>query len=291
MGASGTIRRVLAVAALTFREAWRRKIVVAAVAMSAAFLVLYGLGLHFAATSPGSTDATAPQALLRAAAAAQMLSVGLFPASFILAFTAVFASAGTIAGELETGVLYGVLARPVRRWELVVGKFVGLATMLAAYALVLVSAVVGLAAWQIGTHVNAVPASLALFVLEPIILLALAVLGSTRLPTLANGVLVTAAYGIGFVGGLIEQIGALIGSNTMSQIGIVSSLLMPFDAVHRKAVALLVPGGSQLAGGGPSILATGTISAVPSAWMVAWAVGYVLCAVLFAARVFSRRDL
>ena len=41
-----TFGRVLAVAGLTYREAMRRRIVLAAVLMAAAFLAVYGFGLH-----------------------------------------------------------------------------------------------------------------------------------------------------------------------------------------------------------------------------------------------------
>jgi Cu-processing system permease protein len=289
-GSGGAVRRILAVAGFTFREAWRRKMVIAALVMAGAFLALYGTGMHFAAADMASNGgADAAKEMMQRTAAAQMLSLGLFPTSFIVALTAIFASVGAISGDLDSGALYGVLARPVRRWELVVGKALGLSTMLAVFSTLVIGALVWLAKWQMGTPLRDVPAALGLFLLEPIILVALATLGSSRLPTLANGVLCAAAYGIGIIGGVIEQIGAVIQNTTMQNLGIVSSLLMPVDAMHRKAVSLLLPGGALIDQAAAAMGQGG--SATPSSWMVVYAVGYVVIVLALAARVFARRDL
>lgn len=289
MRSGGGARRVLAVSGLTLREALRRRIVLVAFVMSAAFLLLYGLGLHFAATQLMKSGRAGVDELLTRAAAAQLLDIGLFAASFIIALAAVFASVSTISGEIDSGVAYAVLARPIRRSEVVLGKFLGLGALLAGAALVLDGAVVGLAVWQIHSPVTQWPAALALMAFEPLILLGLAILGSTRLPTLANGVLCVAVYGIGLVAGFIEQIGGLIGSATMVQIGIVTSLFTPLDAVHRAALSRLLPGGLLFAQGSPGV-GIGE-STTPSVWMVVYAVGYVVLAVWLAARSFSKRDL
>lgn len=288
MGSGGALRRVLAVASLTLREAIRRRVVLAAILMSLVFLALYALGLHYAAKDLFSAGGLGANDLVAREAAAQMLYIGLFPTSFLVALTAVFAGSGTISSEVDSGVIYGVLARPIRRAELVIGKFSGLAVMLAVYAAAFNGAVIGLAAWQIHVPVDQWAAGLALLVLEPLPLLALAMLGGTRLPTLANGILGIAAYGIAFVGGLIEQIGLLINSTTLVNLGIISSLLMPLDALHRKALSLLLPGGLlfQQGGGIP-----GMGGATPSVWMVVYAIAYIIVLVMLAARVFGRRDL
>jgi Cu-processing system permease protein len=288
MPSGGSARRVLAVAAVTAREALRRRIVLAALVMSLGFLALYGLALHFAATDLLGQGGGAT-GIVRAAGAAQLMYVGLFAASFLIALTAVFASVGAISGELDSGVIYGVLARPIRRGELVLGRALGLAVMLVAYALALDGAVIALAHGIIGSPLSSWPAAMPLFALEPLVLTAIALLGSSRLPTLANGVLCTAAYGIGFVGGFVEQIGGLLGNRTMVSLGIVSSLLMPLDAVHRMALSSVMPNGLLF---GPAAAGIGLgESTTPSVWMLAYAVGYVLLFVWLAARSFRSRDL
>lgn len=275
--------RIAAVAGITFREAWRRRLVLAAAVMAVGYLGVYALGAHFMGGQMRGDD------LLARSGAAQLLFLGLVPTSFIVALTAVFASAGAVSGEVDSGVMYAVLSRPVRRWEIVVGKAAGLTIMLGGFAIVVIGGLIGIAASQMGSPVRDVAPAMALFTLEPILLLALALLGSSRLPTLANGVLCAAAYGVAFIGGVIEQVGAALGNATMSNIGIVSSLLMPVDAIHRKAVSLLLPGGLLLGGanGGPGMSAAAT----PSTAMVVYAILYVVVLVAVAALVFSRRDL
>jgi Cu-processing system permease protein len=109
------------------------------------------------------------------------------------------------------------------------------------------------------------------------------------LPTLANGVLCTAAYGVAWVGGGIEQIGGYIKNVTMQNIGIVASLLLPVDAMHRKAMSMLVPQGLLGLDAGGAI-GMGT-PALPSVWMTVYAVVYVVGMVWLAGRVFAHRDL
>jgi Cu-processing system permease protein len=294
--ARDTLRRVGVIAGLTFREAWRRKVFLAALVMSVGFLVLYGLGLYFAgrdmvsSMGNGGPMGGAANELLQRGIAAQMLSLGLAPTALIIGLTAVFASVGTISGEIDTGVLHGVLARPVRRGELIAGKYLGLSAMLIVYDVLLVSAVTGLAHWLIGSPINQLVPALALFALEPLILSALAVLGSTRLPTLANGVLITAAYGIASVGGLIEQIGGYIKNATMTNIGIVVSLMLPVDAIHRKATYLLLPGGLVSLEGAAAATGVG-VPPQPSWVMVWWTIAYILGIVWLAAYSFKRREL
>ena len=289
MPSGGVVRRVLAVAGLTLREALRRRVILAAVLMSAAFLMVYGAAAYFASTEILGMGNSGMDELMRRGVSVQLLYMGLFPTSFLIALTALLAGAGAISGELDSGVIYGVLARPIRRAELVVGKFLGLATMLALYTAVFYGSVIGIARWQMHTPLTNWQGALAVLVLEPMPLLALAVLGSTRLPTLANGVLGLAFYGLAFIGGLIEQIGAFIENATMANIGIVSSLIMPVDALHRFALSQLVPPGLLvLQGAGPPGMGAGS---TPSVWMVVYAVGYVVVLVWLAAVSFGHRDL
>ncbi len=288
-GPGGSLRRIAVVAGLTFREAWRRKMIVAAIVMSAGYLALYGLALHFASKDLVNNAAVGMDAVWRKAAAAQILYMGLVPASLIVGLTAVFASVAAISGEFDSGVLHGVLVRPIRRAELLVGKTLGIGLMLAVYDLAFVGAIIGLARWKVESPVRDVPAALALLLLEPLALLGLAMLGTTRLPTLANGVLCTAAYGIGFVGGFIEQIGGVIRNQTMVNLGVISSLLLPADAMHRKALDYLLPGGLLMMGGGADA-GFGRIG-TPSIWMVAYAIAYPIVLVGVGTQLFAKRDL
>lgn len=284
--------RVLAVAGLTFREAWRRRVVVAALVMTAGFLGLYALGLYFAGQkmveSFASEGGPLPAQAMKAVLAGQLLTMGLFPASLVVGLVAVLSGAGSISAEADSGVLHAVAARPFRRWELVVGKSLGLGSMVAVYTVLVTGAVIALARWLVGAPVQHLPSAMALLVLEPLILLSIAILGTSRLPTVANGVLCVALWGMGFVGGVIEQVGSLIEISAMRNIGIATSLLMPVDAIHRKAVTVLMPGMVGLGGAVDLPIAA---SSTPSVWMVVYACVYLLAAVWLGTGWFARRDL
>jgi len=67
------------------------------------------------------------------------------------------------------------------------------------------------------------------------LLLSASLLSGTRLSTLANGVVVFAVYGIASVGGWVEQIGSFLESSAAVNVGIVSSLFLPSEALWKRA--------------------------------------------------------
>ena len=64
----------------------------------------------------------------------QILVLVAFMFSFVLAMTAAFLGAPAIAADVESGVAHAMLARPIRRADLVVGRWLGLAVVVVAYA-------------------------------------------------------------------------------------------------------------------------------------------------------------
>jgi ABC-type transport system involved in multi-copper enzyme maturation permease subunit len=154
-----------------------------------------------------------------------------------------------------------------------------------------------LARWIAGYEVpNPVPALL-LMVLEGVLLLTLSLLGSTLMPTLANGVVVFTLLGLAWLGGLIEFVGRLVsqapnstGGDAMLNIGTTVSLLLPSDALWRGASYYLQS---------PSMLAA--LSSVrgipffatlpPPAALVWWSLGYVVVLLGGAVLAFRARDI
>src|SRR5205823_14552496 len=64
----------------------------------------------------------------------QLLIVVTFMFSGVLALSAAVVAGPLISSEVESGLLLAVLARPVRRSEIVIGKWLGLAVLVAIYA-------------------------------------------------------------------------------------------------------------------------------------------------------------
>ncbi len=132
--------------------------------------------------------------------------------------------------------------------------------------------------------VNFAPA-LPLMLLEITLLLSVSVAGSARLNTITNGVVVLAFYAIAFVGGFVEQVGAVAGVPSARTIGILVSLISPADAVWRLALYYMQP---ALVRGLETPLTT---FSVPTFWMVWWAMGFTALTLVYAVRTFARRNL
>ncbi|MGD9752017.1 MAG: ABC transporter permease, partial [Acidimicrobiia bacterium] len=118
------MRTVVVIAALTMREAARRRVLVALAGLTALLLALSGWGFsRLAAESGGSALSTAETRLT----ASILLNLVMFGMSLIAALGTAFLAGPTLAGEMESGIALAVLARPIRRSTFLVGKWAGLA--------------------------------------------------------------------------------------------------------------------------------------------------------------------
>ena len=107
--------------------------------------------------------------------------------------------------------------------------------MIAASEILLAGGVI-LIAWGItGYTPTNVIGGTALMILVGMILLGLTMLGGTLFSTLTNGVVAFMLFILAFLGGWTEQFGALAGNKTAVDIGIVSSLILPTEAVWKRA--------------------------------------------------------
>ena len=274
---------MLAITLLTFKEVIRRRILLITLFLTLVFLALFGTGVHY-----GYEEMAGQAGPLEMVLTQQFLAMGLYFGSFIVAFLAIMAAVGAISGEIESGTIYALVARPVKRAAIILGKLLGYGFMLCVFAALFYLAIVLIIRFNTGLSVPVKPAALGLFCLQPFILLAVTLFGTTFLSTLANGIAAFMLYAIGVVGGMMEQIGYFAKSEVLVQIGIVSSLLMPADAVYRKIVysLLATPEVSMASMLGPF----GSMSE-PSAWMLLYTGLYMLSFLALAVRIFSRRDI
>jgi len=223
---------------LTFHEARRRKMVLAALVMGGLFLLLYGLGVALIDRNLKEHPISAIQLRFNYSI---LLIAGLYVVHFLTVMLAIFASVDTIAGEIASHTIQTLVTKPVRRWQIVLGKWLGYAAMLLIY-LGLLGGGIFLVMYLLVGYVPPNPlAGLLLLMLEALVLLSLSIMGGTRLSTLTNGVLLFMLYGVAFIGAWVEQIGALLQSHAAVNIGIVTSLLMPVEALWRRASYLMQP--------------------------------------------------
>ncbi|MEK7404739.1 MAG: ABC transporter permease [Acidobacteriota bacterium] len=278
---------VWVITGLTFREAARRKILLAALLLGLAFLGLYGLGLHLSiAESPLGRAPGRENVLLRRQIMNVLLSLGLYAVNWLTVMMTVLTSVDTLAGEISSGTIQAVVTKPIRRWEVVLGKFIGFAGMLTLYLLLMAGGVV-LEVRVLGGYAPPnLLRCLALMWLEALLLLSVTLAGGAWMSTLATGVLAVGLHGLAFLGGWIEEFGSMAQSRTAVNIGIIASLVMPSEALWRRAAFEIQ---------GPAIGAFGrspfSIASVPSPAMVLYATAYLALALALAIRRFGRRDL
>jgi ABC-type transport system involved in multi-copper enzyme maturation permease subunit len=280
----------LTIMRLTFLEAARRRIALAAVVLGVAFLVLYAIGLYFLVNQTGLPEANGDPAnvLLRTQVFNFLAIAGLYAVNFLGIALGALVSADTLAGEIATGTVQTLVTKPVRRAEVVLGKWLGFAVLLAAYLALMIGGVMAIVYWHTGYLMPNVWSGLALIYLESLVIMSLTLACSSTFSTLATGGVVFGLWGLAFIGGFIEQFGALFKNTTVVNIGVISSLILPTEAVFRRAAFLMSSATAQALGvaSGPLFVVS-----VPSPFMVAYSALYLLVLVGLAVRQFGRRDL
>ena len=273
------------IARLTFQEAARRRILLAALSLGILFLIVFGVGLNFIVQEMNEA-ARGPRALQQNEIFSFLLMAGLYVVNFLTIMMTVLTSVDTLSGEIASGTVHTLMTKPVRRWEIVLGKWLGFGIMLGLYLLLMGGGVMVLVYGFTGYTAPNALTGLSLMLLNSLLLLGVSLFGGSVLSTLANGVLVFGLYGVAFVGGWIEHIGSLLGNETALNIGIIASLLLPSEALWRRAVHEMQS---------PLIAAIGvspfSSSSVPSPLMVGYAGLYAIVVLLLAIRAFSQRDL
>ena len=278
------MRAILTVAHLTIHEAGRRRIVLAAFLCGLAFLVLYGIGLHFIARS---LEGEAKMEMFQRRMVLSMFAiVGLYAANFLSVMAAVLVPIDTLSGEITSGVMQTLASKPVRRSEILLGKWLASAALVGFYLLFLAVGVLTIVRLRGGFCPPHVTIGLPLMLLEVTVIVTLAILFGTRLSTIANGITVFGFYGLAFIGGWVEQIGSFTGNDATRTIGTIVSLIVPSETLWQLAAHHMQPPIMRDLHMTPFSPVN-----VPSAAMVWWAAGYVAVGLLIALRSFRTRAL
>ena len=275
---------ILVIARLTFREVSRRWVLWVAGILGLIFLVVYGIGFHAIhreiLTEP-------PGQLVVKEIYGFMLMAGLYVVNFLTAIMTVLTSVDTLSGEIASGTVHTLVSKPLRRWEIVLGKWLGFATMMAVYLLLMGGGVIGIVYAISGYMPPHALSGISLMILGMLLLLSISFLGGATLSTLANGVMVFGLYGIAFIGGWIEQFGAFLNNQSAVNVGIISSLIIPSEAVWKRAAYEMQSSLVRTFGG----LSPFSSPSAPSQAMILYAVFYAAVMLWIAMRRFGKRDL
>ena len=277
-------------ARMTFQEAIRRRIVLTGLVLGILFLVVFSIGSHMISIEIEreaiAEGGAAYRNVMRTEMSNFLLMAGLYAVTFLSVAMGALLGADTLAGEINSGSIQTILTKPIRRSDVVFGKWLGFAGLLGLYALLMAGGVVLIVFFQSDYFPRNMLAGLSLIYLDSLLVMTISLAGSSAMPALATGGMVFGLYGLAFLGGWIEQIGSLMSNPTAVQIGIVTSLMIPTEALWRRAAyEMQTPLASTL-----GLSPFGAFS-VPSLLMVMYAVLYLVIVFATAVSTFQKRDI
>ena len=283
------MKKIWILARMTFHEAIRRRIVLTGLVLGILFLVIFSVGSRMISREVASEGETRPAMMARVMQnemSSFMLNAGLYAVAFLSVAMGALLSADALAGEISSGTIQTVLTKPIRRSDVVLGKWLGFAALLALYLLLMAGGAVLIVYLQAGYIPQNILMALLLMYLESLLVMTFALMCSSAMPGLATGGTVFGLYGLAFIGGWIEQIGAIFNNHTAVQVGIVTSLLFPTEAIWRRAAFEMQTSVATILQISPF-----TTLSVPSIVMVVYAMLYLLVVLAAAVRIFKGRDI
>ncbi len=282
------------VAGLTLRELARRKLLAAAAVATLIIVAFTAWGLHRLATATVDGVPIGEPAVRATTAGIVLLLAFLF--SFVVALGAALVGAPAVAESIANGEILALLARPVRRVEILAGRWLGTVVALTAYVagagfveLVVVRVVTG--------YVPPEPLrAFGYLAAVGVVVATAAVALATRLPAMAAAVVAALLFGLAWIGGIVEAVGIALGNDRLADAGTVVGLAFPSDAFWRGAVYALQPAVFRTAAATISASAQAApvnpfaVAAPPPPALIAWSLAWTVVVFALAVLAFRRRD-
>jgi ABC-type transport system involved in multi-copper enzyme maturation permease subunit len=227
------------IARLTLAEAARRRILWVLLGLTLLSVALTTWGVERLVTLAREEGDVSDIEI--AVGVSQVLILVAFMFSFVLAMTASFLGAWAIATDLESGIAHAMLARPIRRADLVVGRWLGLVLVIVAYAAA--SSLLEIAAVRaVSGYAPPSPLlSVAFLTAQAVVLLTLALLLGTRLPAIAAGAVCVVLFGLGWMAGVFAGVGRVFDAVALVAVAEASRWLFPSDGLWRGTIYALEP--------------------------------------------------
>ena len=270
-------------AGITFREAARKKILWTALLAGAAFLLVFGIGLQF---QIGDFRHSSVPPFLRYQVVSAMLMIGLYTVDLLAVVMMTLSSVDTIAGEITSGTIHAIATKPLPRWQILIGKWLGFVGMSGVYVVLMFGGAIAEGYWIGGVMAQHPLRGGLLIFLECVVAVSVTFLFGTWFSTLTSGVVTLGLLGVAFLGGWLEQMSGFTEGSRLAMVGIISSLIMPSEAIWRRAAFEME---SPLSGS-LQFSPFADVS-IPSGAMIAYACVYLLIALGIAVYHFSERDL
>jgi ABC-type transport system involved in multi-copper enzyme maturation permease subunit len=281
---------VITIAKVTIREAARRRIlwVLLALTVVSVALTSWGTGaLAGLARSEGTGE------LEIRIGVSQILILAAFMFSFVLAMTAAFLGAPAIAADLESGIVLALLARPIRRSEYVVGRWLGLVVVVAAYAAASGFLEIGAVGLLTGHYPPEPVLAVVFLAAQAVVLLTIALLLGTRLPAIAAGAVCVVLFGLAWMAGVFSGVARAFNADALAAISEATRWLFPSDGLWRGVIYGLEPPLVQIVASGSEIGEANPFYAVapPPPVYIVWSVIWIAGTLALAAWSLNRREI
>lgn len=255
-----SLHRILCIAKNTFREAVRDRVLYNLVVF---VLLIVGCAVLLGDLTDGQQDRT-------------IVNIGLAAMLFFGTFIAIFVGVGLVSKEIEKRTVFAVFAKPVRRSEFLVGKYLGLCLTLLVNVSVMGAGIsLALAFAAEGRLAGTIWPAVALIFLELMITTAVAIVFSSFSTPALSALFTFLVFVIGHLSASLLELAEGLGSNAARVFFSVIYYVLPNLAhftFRTEAANGLLPSGAML---------TGT---------AAYSIVYVTVLLAIAIAIFSRRN-
>ena len=288
--------RLLLITRFTLLEAIRRRLFLAVIILSililAAFTILLTIVVNDALANPNNGTDSHLMLLGGGVIITILVMWMLYLLSSML--TIVF-SANMISGEVEAGTFAVIVPKPLRRFEIVLGKWLGYALIVCIYTALMFLAFLGVIYWKTGYWPTGAPYALGTLELAMLALLGITTLGSSTVPTIVNGAIALMLFIGAPTANIVQFIVQFVNPtslDTTQNIATVINLIIPTDALWHGASFYLLPSVADLVALRIGSFNTPFTSGQPMApALLVWAALYCIGLPALAALRFQHRDL
>jgi ABC-type transport system involved in multi-copper enzyme maturation permease subunit len=280
----------LSIARLVVLESVRRRLAPALALLTLAAVALSAWGFGKLAGHDAQGHGLPP--VVVSGAVAVIVTLLAFMFSTMLALGAAFLGATSLGSELENGTLLAILPRPLRRIEVLAGKWLGVFALVAGYGLIAIGLEALVIRWRTG-YLAPHPLEALLYIGALVALtLTCAMALSMRLAPLTAAFVTIVLYGASWIDGIVHLIGRSLHNDGVTLGTLAVGLVFPSDGLWRGVLYELQPAILQVSGAGGSAAAgpfavSGGPTSAFLAWCAVWAVGAAWAGVT----AFRRRDV
>lgn len=276
------MRPLWIMAGVTFREAARRRILWTALAAAAILLAIFAVALRLQVLE---FQGRPMSPFVRYQVESGMLMVGLYTCALLAVVMTILTSIDTVAGEITSGTIQAIAIKPIARWQIACGKFIGFVAMIIPFVALTFCGTIAVAFATTGVLPEHPVRGFLLTSGECVLVLAVTFYLGTRFTTLTVGVIALGLQAVAFMGGWLEQVSGFSQSEHIVTLGVVTSLIMPSESLWRRAAFEMQ---TPLAGS-LSFSPFANVS-IPSGAALVYAALFAVAVLAAALRRFSRRD-